>query len=129
MEEEYKQRKREAFEFGKLAEEMTAMEYIKRGYTILERRFKVGKVEVDLIAQKDDIIVIIEVKARNTTEEDALAKVTAEKRRRLVRAADNYLRGLQGNYYYRFDISACTGNINNFTIDIIEDAFVGADIY
>ena len=118
-----------ANEFGEYAEEMAAQSYIKRGYTVLERRWRMGKTEIDIIAQKDSTLVIIEVKARKTNGEDALASVTRDKRRRMIKAADSYIRNLKGLYDYRFDIVACAGDISNFEMEILEDAFVAADLF
>lgn len=122
-------KKLEAYELGLFAEEVTAHEYIKRGYTILERRWKLGKTEIDLIAQKDNIVVLIEVKARSGKDEDALSAVTPDKRRRMIRAADSYLKNLPGRLEYRFDIVTVTGNREIHKIEIFEDAFIAADLF
>lgn len=122
-------KKKEALEFGLFAEEQAAREYIKRGYTVLERRWKLGKTEIDLIVRKDDTIVIAEVKARNKLEEDALSAVTIDKRRRMIRAADAFLRKVEGNCNYRFDIVTCVGNFDSFELNIYEDAFLAADLF
>lgn len=123
------QKKQLAHEFGKYAEEITAQHYIRNGYTILERNWRLGKTEIDLIAQKDNMVAIIEVKARSGDDEDALSSITSDKRRRMVRAADSYLKKLKGQYEYRFDISTVTGEIDNNELEIYEDAFVGADLF
>lgn len=125
----FREKKIAAKELGKFAEDIAANEYIKRGYAILERNWRLGKTEIDLIAQKDDTIVISEVKARKNSEEDALAAVTPDKRKRMIRAADFYLRQLPVAYNYRFDIVAFGGNIENFEFEIFEDAFLAADIF
>lgn len=122
-------KKKEALEFGLFAEEQAAREYIKRGYTVLERRWKLGKTEIDLIVRKDDTIVIAEVKARNKLEEDALSAVTIDKRKRMIRAADAFLRKAEGNCNYRFDIVTCVGNFDSFELNIYEDAFLAADLF
>lgn len=124
-----KEKKKEANEFGRKAEEKVAERYLKQGYTIIERNWRLGKIEIDLIVQKDDVIVLIEVKARKEREEDALSAVDRDKRKRMIKAADVYIRSLQGQYDYRFDIATCIGDKENFTIEIYEDAFVAADIY
>lgn len=124
-----KGKKLRANEFGKFAEEMASHEYLLRGYTILERNWNLGKTEIDLILQKDDVIVLAEVKARATDEEDALESVTIDKRRRMVRAADAYLKKLQGAFTYRFDIVACSGSQEKFTLEIVEDAFLATDLF
>ena len=124
-----KEKKKEANEFGRKAEEEVAERYLKQGYTIIERNWRLGKIEIDLIVQKDDVIVLIEVKAREEREEDALSAVDRDKRKRMIKAADVYIRNLQGQYDYRFDIATCIGDKENFIIEIYEDAFVAADIY
>lgn len=122
-------KKQDALEFGKYAEDLVANDYIIKGYTILERRFKLGKSEIDLIARKDDIIVFIEVKGRSGKDEEALSAVTRDKRKRMVKVADNYLKRLEGSCDYRFDIATVTGNTNVYKMEIYEDAFVAADIF
>lgn len=117
-----------ALDFGRFAEEIASREYIKDGYAILERNWRLGKTEIDIIAQKEDIVAIVEVKARSGEDEDPLETVTRDKRKRMVRAADFYLNCLPGNIKYRFDIFAMTGNKENYSIEKIEDAFVASDI-
>lgn len=125
----FAEKKQEAYEFGKYAEEVIAAEYIRKGYTVVERNKLFGKTEIDIIARKQDTIVIIEVKARSGDDEDAVSSVTQDKRRRMVKAADSYIRSQKGQLYYRFDIAAVTGNFESHTIEIFEDAFVGADLF
>ena len=124
-----KERKRQAQEFGHFAEEIIAQQYIKRGYAILERNWTLGKTEIDIIAQKDATVIIIEVKARSGKDEDALSAITPDKRRRMIRAADSYLKRLTGIYDYRFDIATVTGDTLNYEVNIFEDAFLAADLF
>ena len=116
-------------EFGQYAESITADSYLKQGFTVLERNWRLGKTEIDLIVQKDDTLVIVEVKGRSGRDEEALSTVTRDKRRRMIRAADNYIKRLTGNYNYRFDIATVTGQIGNCKLEIYEDAFVAADYF
>lgn len=47
--------------------ENAACEYlILKGYSILERNFRKGYGEIDIIATKDDVLVFIEVKTRSS---------------------------------------------------------------
>ncbi|MBI2644593.1 YraN family protein [Candidatus Uhrbacteria bacterium] len=88
--------------------ERLAAEYLQnKGYTILEKNFSVHKIgEIDLIAQKGDEIVFIEVKTRTGNQygypEEAVDYWKAKK---ISRAARHflYLRQLD-NTYVRFDI-------------------------
>ena len=123
-----KEERRKAVKFGENSEQLVSEEYMRRGYTILERRWRMGKTEIDLIARKDDVVVIIEVKARKDDEEGALEAVSNDKRRRMIRAADSYLKKLTGDVNYRFDIVALTGTEEKFKIEIVEDAFLATDI-
>lgn len=51
-------------EIGKLGEDFTIDFLNKRGFIILERNYKVPLGEVDIIAQKGDLLIFIEVKTR-----------------------------------------------------------------
>jgi putative endonuclease len=46
--------------------EQLAEEFLlKKGYTIINKNWRYGKKEVDIIAHKDDILAIVEVKTRS----------------------------------------------------------------
>lgn len=122
-------KRQEANEFGKFAEDVTAQYYIKNGCTILERNWRLGKTEIDIIAQNQDTLIVIEVKARSGNDEEAISSVTTDKRKRMIKAADAYLKKLQGNLDYRFDVVALTGNIKSYTMEVFEDAFVSTDVF
>lgn len=92
-------------DFGILAEDL-AVEYLKKnGYKILVRNFRFKKNEIDIIAEKDELIIITEVKARST---DAFIlpqeAVTKTKIRSIVLAANHYLEEFDKNKEVRFDI-------------------------
>ncbi|MCH5227406.1 MAG: YraN family protein [Muribaculaceae bacterium] len=123
------EKKKAANELGKYAEELAANDYISRNYTILNRNAKIGRVEVDIIAQKEDTVVFIEVKARNSSEKEALEAVDKDKRKRMIKAADLFLKNLEGQYNYRFDIVTAIGSKENLKIEVFEDAFLAADLF
>lgn len=127
--EEYKRKKAEAKEFGEFCEEIAAQEYIRNGYTVKERGWRLGKIEIDLIAMKENVVVIVEVKARATDEEDALEAVNLAKRKRMIKAADAYLKFLPGDFYYRFDIVTFVGSKKSYEMTMHEDAFFATDIF
>ena len=126
---EQRQKKKIAYEFGDFAEEMAAQEYIRRGYVVKEKKWRLGKIEIDLITQKENTVIIIEVKARSESEEEALLAVTLDKRKRMIKAADAYLSKYHGTFNYRFDIVAVVGNKDNFKMEIFEDAFLATDVF
>lgn len=49
---------------AKLGEDLAVKHLKDKGYKIIERNFRKGYGEIDIIAQKDNILVFIEVKAR-----------------------------------------------------------------
>jgi len=63
-----------------------------RGWTVRERNFRCHAGEIDLIAQREDVVAFVEVKAwRSVPAEDLGRAVGARKRRRISRAAGLYL--------------------------------------
>ncbi|ASW75349.1 hypothetical protein IQ37_10170 [Chryseobacterium piperi] len=116
-------------DFGKKAEDL-AVEYLqKNGYTILERNFRFQKAEIDIIAEKDHLIIITEVKARST---DAFIlpqeAVTKTKIRSIVLAANHYLEEFNKDKEVRFDIiSVLPDEKGTLIIEHIIDAFEAFD--
>ena len=113
-------------EWGKIAEQIAAEHLIKQGYVVRERNWQPmhGHVEIDIISQKDNVLIFIEVKARQSEDYDPADAVDDKKIRKLVRAAESYLRSQEYDFEYRFDIIAVTGNEQHHTLDHIEDAFL-----
>ncbi len=116
-------------DFGKIAEDLAAGHLQKNGYRILARNFRFQKAEIDIVAEKDEFIIIVEVKARST---DAFMlpqeAVTKTKMRSIVSAANHYLEESGKQNEVRFDIiSVLPDNKRNLKIDHIIDAFQAFD--
>lgn len=118
--------KEKAAEWGRQAENIVYEYLISKGYTVRERNWrpKTSKSEIDLIAQKEDTIVFVEVKARSDRDVDPADALTAEKVKNVVRGANSYLLAQEETYFYRFDVAAVTGNSEDYTLDYLEDAFL-----
>jgi putative endonuclease len=89
--------------------ESCAAAYLEsQGFRVLERNYRFGHKEIDLIAQRDDLVIFVEVKLRlSESFGPACTSITMRKRRNLVAAAEGYLfeRGLGGvPNRYRFDV-------------------------
>ncbi|MBN1117153.1 MAG: YraN family protein [Bacteroidales bacterium] len=103
-----------------------AVEFLKNaGYKILERNWRFEKKEIDIIARKENLIIIVEVKTRSTDyfgqpEES----VTRAKQKYLIEAADVYLQELGFEAEVRFDIISIVKKKDKFEISHIEDAFI-----
>ena len=111
-------------EFGTISEDRAAAYLMARGYTIRDRNWRIGHKELDIVAQKNGTLAIIEVKARRTDRYgDAIDAVTDDKIRKIVQAAHAYVRYHRLDLSVRFDIIAITGEPGHQTIEHIEDAF------
>lgn len=76
---------------GGLAAEAAACSALLRdGWTILAQRLQTGAGEIDIVADKDGLLAIIEVKSRKTLSQAAYA-VSPRQRARLIAAADAVL--------------------------------------
>jgi len=96
-------RKREAA--GRRAETAAALWQQLKGYRTLDRRARMPACEIDLVARKGRVLVLVEVKAQRT-QDMALESVTRELRKRLEQAANQRVsrrHGLQ-QHLWRFDI-------------------------
>lgn len=105
-------RKRRAHFLGVWAEWLCALLLICKGYRILAVRCRTPVGEIDIVAKRGNMLVIVEVKARRRAE-DALASVDQSKRRRLGKAAEALMvqrkfAGLAraGDRTMRFDVMA-----------------------
>ncbi|TNE65112.1 MAG: YraN family protein [Alphaproteobacteria bacterium] len=91
---------------GRRAESLAALWLRLKGYRIVARRFRGRTGELDLIARRGSRIAIIEVKARPSVTL-ALEAITAHQRRRIERAAEEWLaRQHSGAFSLRFDVIA-----------------------
>ena len=79
-----------AFRLGLSAESRAAMLLMAKGYRIAARRFKTPFGEIDIVARRRNALVFVEVKARDTADDAALA-VTERGKRRIVGAAELWL--------------------------------------
>lgn len=80
------------YESGVLGEDMAEAYLCKQGMTVLERRYRGGIGEIDLVMLDGACIVFVEVKARPSgMRGDGLAAVTRVKQRRITQAAIDFL--------------------------------------
>lgn len=94
---------------GMLGERFAAEYLQKQGYTILATNFHTRFGEIDIVAQKGDILAFVEVKTRAaTTLEPPEAAVTPAKQKKLITAALHYLQAHPADLQPRFDVVAIT---------------------
>jgi putative endonuclease len=111
---------------GKSGEDLAVRELERRGYAILDRRYRTRHGEIDVVARHGGATVFIEVKARTTSEFGTAAEaVTARKQRRLHAMAVDYLaRHRLSGVPCRFDVVAVDGIGAAAVVTVYPAAFV-----
>ena len=97
---------------------------VAAGCAIVERNWRMGHYEIDIIAAAGAVYDFVEVKTRSTAVADPLMAVDKRKRARLVAAADVFLRTLDRPFDYRFDIITIIGAPGRYTVEHFPDAFL-----
>ncbi|MDD3875358.1 MAG: YraN family protein [Bacteroidales bacterium] len=106
--------------------ESAAVDYLSaHGYSILHRNWRYIHLEIDIIAQKDNFIIIAEVKTRKSEFcADPTITVTKGKQRLLIKAAQAFLTLNNIQIETRFDvITVIFSNDDTPLIEHIKDAF------
>ena len=112
-------------DLGKNGENIAASYLLKNGFTILERNWRSGRDEIDIIATDSDLLVIVEVKTRTSAWfGEPETAVTVAKQRSLLRAAEAYI--LEKNYRgeTRFDVVGILFDKQQISLNHIKDAFL-----
>jgi putative endonuclease len=111
-------------ELGKKGEELAVDFLQKNGYDILETNWVFQKAEIDIIAQKENILAVVEVKTRSSIDFGSPQDfVKPKKIQLLVKAVNEYVISNDLEVEIRFDIIAIYKEDKNYTIEHIEDAF------
>jgi putative endonuclease len=94
-----------AFRTGISAESRAAVVLVAKGFRILARRWRSPVGEIDIIARRRNLLVFVEVKAREKLD-DAAWSVTERQRARIVGAAQAWLAryGDENIQDIRFDV-------------------------
>ena len=111
---------------GKAGEQAACEYLIAKGYTIRETNWRVGKLEIDIVAQepKANRLHIVEVKTRSEGEHyDPMQSITPAKIRNLVNAANGYISLYQLKMSVQYDVMILIGKAPDFTIQYIPNAF------
>lgn len=112
-------------DLGKKGEALAAEFLRKKDYRILEQNFKWEKAEVDIISVKDDKIIFVEVKTRQSPYlNDPALMVPMKKWKQIMKAADVYMKHRTDNLRVQFDIVSVITNDAYTIIDHYDEAFI-----
>jgi putative endonuclease len=111
-------------ELGKAGEALAMAHLEGKGYRILEKNWRWGREEIDIIARDGSFIVIVEVKTRASDFfAEPEASVTKSKQRILIRAANAYVNNRRQSGEVRFDIISILLRPEGHELNHIVDAF------
>jgi putative endonuclease len=109
---------------GKKGEEIAERFLIKKQYQIVGKNWRYKKLELDLVALHDNILIVVEVKTRTTEFIENLNELISRKKQRLIiDAANAYLEINHLENEVRFDVIFIVMNNGKFTLKHIKDAF------
>lgn len=111
-------------ELGQWGEQLARTHLLAQGYAVMGENIRIGSVEIDFIATKDNRICFVEVKTRTTDEVDPLDAINKRKRSRMVRAADSFMQAAAVTLEPQFDLIFVIGTPDNYTVEHIPDAFI-----
>ena len=111
-------------ELGKKGEQLAIDYLVEKGYTILDKNWRFQKAEIDIIAQKENTLAVVEVKTRSS---DYFGNpqdfVNPKKIQLSVSAINEYVISKDLDVDVRFDIIAIVLSSKTPSIDHIENAF------
>lgn len=93
-------------QFGELGERIAERWLRRRGWRVVQRRFRSGHRDIDLVVEREGMVAFVEVKARRSLEfGDPTEAVNWSKQKELVRSASVWIdRHGRPSDSYRFDV-------------------------
>ena len=98
-------------QIGRYGEDLAAAHLIEHGFTITRRNYRVGRCEIDIIAENEKRIIFVEVKTRSTVDPNLKSlygrpgrAVTYDKKVRTLAAARSYLHTHPTQKWARMDV-------------------------
>lgn len=90
---------------GTQGEQLACRFLEEQGYEVLERNWRQGRYELDIVARKGPELVVVEVKTRSSDQHGQPAEAVRKgKRGKLVQGANAYVQATGCDLILRFDI-------------------------
>ncbi len=110
---------------GNEGEEQARIYLQQKGYQIRHCNWLSGKLELDIVAEKDGWLVVVEVKTRSTEIfEHPKEAITPRKIKNIINATHDYIMEYDWQGETRFDVIAVIRKGQKYKIEHIEDAFM-----
>lgn len=110
---------------GKAGEDLICAKLVSEGYNILRRNYRTRFGEIDIIAERGEILAFVEVKTRKDRSfADGLEAIDENKRRKIKKTAGIWLSIFDSGLQPRFDAAIVYGvHSRNPEVSYIENAF------
>lgn len=110
---------------GEAGEKFAEKFLIERGYKIIAKNFRIRSAEIDIIAERDEEIIFVEVKTRSNIRHGLpVEAVNLRKQKKIIEAAGVFLQDEKFcNRACRFDVIEVYSDGKKFTARHIENAF------
>lgn len=111
-------------DLGKFGEQLACDFIRKKNYQIIDRNYRFKKNEIDIVAKKDNKLIIIEVKTRQTSEiGEPWQAVSKQKQKQVIKVANHYVQNNNIELETRFDIISIIHNSFRTELIHMEEAF------
>ena len=109
---------------GEKGEKIAQEFLVDNGFTIRHLNWRYKKNELDIIAEKNNLLVVVEVKTRTSEYfENPRDAVTRSKQKFMIKATEAYIKEFDVNYETRFDVIGVSLLNKETKIEHIKDAF------
>jgi len=109
---------------GEKGEELATAHLRRHGYQVVHRNWIWNHKELDIVCKKDDLLIVVEVKARtNQAYERPQDAVTLKKQRHITEATQAYMDTYGLENEVRFDVISILFHQQQTQLEHIQDAF------
>ena len=110
---------------GDYAEQLVCQYLIDNGFVIIVRNYRKRYGEIDIIAKKNNLLIFVEVKRRDTNQIDPSEVIVSNKQRKIISVAKEFLSTHTDTITHicRFDVALVGNKNNNLQIRYIANAF------
>ncbi|MFC5047504.1 YraN family protein [Aquimarina hainanensis] len=111
-------------QLGKKGEKLAVDFLVQKGYKILEENYRFQKSEIDIIAENEGLIIVVEVKTRSSEVYGAPHEFVKPKQiQSLVKVIDHYIVEKDIDMEVRFDIISIINKGGILDVTHLENAF------
>ena len=111
-------------QLGQVAEDLAVRYLQAQGFALMARNYRHARAEIDIIVQKELLLVFVEVKARSSDRFGLPEAFVTPQQQGLVRAAaEHYIFAQDWAHAIRFDVIAVLKRKTRVQLTHFEDAF------